>query len=171
MLFGSCLAVAEPYEDALVRLDVPAGFQGPVSASQSANADVVAFRWPYAAGDASTLLQITKFGFGAALAALPSDERSDAAEFYLLQFLEGVARRRDAFESSEPVRLDLGGLPAAKIFWEGLAQGRRLSGIMYCVIVGTTVISFHTQDLDPVPLELREAIVTAIENVVLKRGE
>lgn len=165
------MAVAEPYEDALVRLDIPAGFQGPVSASQGSNTDVVAFRWPYPAGDASTLLQITKFGFGSTLAELPSEQRGNAAESYLLQFLDGVARRRSSFESSAPVRLDLGGLPAAKVSWEGLAQGRRLSGVMYCVIVGTTVISFHTQDLEPVPLDLREAIVRAIESVVLRHDE
>ncbi len=157
---------AEPYEDSLLRLEIPVGFQGPVGGSQDANTEIVAFRWPYPAGDASTLLQITKYHFGSTLAEMPEVERGKAAESYLQQFLGGIARRRSSFVSSEPVRVDLDGQPGAKVSWEGLAQGRRLTGVMYCVIVGTTVVSFHTQDFDPVPLALRDAIVKSLESVV-----
>lgn len=161
---------AEPYEDPLLRLEIPPGFQGPVSGSQDASTEIVAFRWPYPAGDASTLLQITKYHFGLMLAEMPEEERGRAAQYYLQQFLGGIARRRSAFTSSEPVRVDLDGQPGAKVSWEGLAQGRRLTGVMYCVIVGTTVVSFHTQDFDPVPLALRDAIVRSLESVVWRNS-
>jgi hypothetical protein len=165
-LLARCV-LAEPYEDESLRMDVPVGFQGPVASSQGGT-DVVAFRWPYPSGDASTLLQITKYELPSASVEMPEDDKGKAAEVYLRRFLDGVARRRTSFESSDTVRLDLGGLPGAKISWAGMVRDRWLSGVVYCVVVGKKVISFHTQDFEPAPIDLREAIMKSVETVVLK---
>jgi len=160
-------AAADAYEDRLLRLDLPGGYDGPVSASQDASMSIVAFRWRDSARDTPTLLQITETNLGSALAEIPDEERGKAAEKYLLQLLDGVARRRSSFETSGPLRLELGGLPGAKISWQGTTLDRRLSGVMYCVVVGMTVVSIHTQDFEPAPEALRDAIVRAIESMAL----
>jgi len=160
-------AAADAYEDRLLRLDLPGGYDGPVSASQNASMSVVAFRWTGSAGATPTLLQITETDLGSTAVEIPAEERGKAAEKYLLQLLDGVARRRSSFETSGPSRLELGGLPGAKISWQGTTLDRRLSGVMYCVVVGMTVVSFHTQDFEPAPHALRDAIVRAIESMAL----
>ncbi|MGD2166482.1 MAG: hypothetical protein PVF63_00145 [Gammaproteobacteria bacterium] len=170
ILLVSANALGEPYEDEILRLDVPAGFDGPVAAAGGEDVEVVAFRWPRDTGNFPTLLQITKYENDAVLADMRDEERGAAAERYLLRFLEGVARRRSNFISSDPIRIRLAGLPAAKIFWGGSAQGRGLSGVTYCLVAGTTIISFQTQDFEPIPSELRNAIMHSIEALVLKDG-
>ena len=50
LMLLACRALAEPYDDALLRLEIPAGFEGPVTASQDAGVEVIAFRRPYASG-------------------------------------------------------------------------------------------------------------------------
>ena len=66
--------------------------------------------------------------------------------------------------------LELGGLPAAKVSWEGKVRERGVSGVMYCVIAGAKVISFHTHDFNPVPDAIRQAIIRSIESVAIKHG-
>ena len=65
---------------------------------------------------------------------------------YLLDFLKGVERRRTEFKQSGIVHIPLGGISASKISWHGRLKGLEMSGVMYCVIIGSKIISFHTQD-------------------------
>ena len=41
---------------------------------------------------------------------------------------------------------------------------------MYCVVIGTVVVSFHTQDLEGAPPENRAAAVQAFESVAVRDG-
>lgn len=88
-----------------------------------------------------------------------------AAEKYLLDFLGGVKRLRQSF-TAEPVQhITLGGIPAAKIYWSGVAQGRDLHGVMYAVIVGAKVVSFHAQDSLDTPKVHIDKAIQAFESV------
>jgi len=46
---------------------------------------------------------------------------------------------------SKPERIQLGGLPASRVMWAGNFNGTPVSGVMYCVVIGTTVVTLHTQ--------------------------
>jgi hypothetical protein len=150
-----------------VAIEVPAGFEGPISRSEDAAA-VVAFIKPHPDSRMSTLLQITIYDFGDKLRGLPAPERGTAAERYLLQFLSGVERRRSNFTPSEPNPVVLGGIPAAKVTWRGLANGIEAVGVMYCVVSGTKVISFHTQDIGSAPTPAMQQAMHAIEQVKMR---
>jgi hypothetical protein len=163
-------ASAQQYRDELLVLEVPEGFEGPVEESPGPQAKTVAYTKPYARADGGTLFQITEFDMGEALRGMPEGERGATADFYLAQLLGGVERRRTNFTATAPQRLELGGLPAARATWTGVAAGQRASGVMYCVVVGTVVVSFHTQDIESAPPENRAAAIRAFESVVVRDG-
>ena len=149
LLFCST-ADAATYENEVLRIEIPAGFAGPVRYSGSAPVTSVAFAKPHH-GERGTLLQISTHGVLA--------EVGLAAEKYLLAHLDAIQRRRDSFEASKPVRVELGGLPAAKSTWQGSAQGLRMFGTMYCVVVESRVVILHTQDFeDGLPDNTADAI-------------
>lgn len=161
-------AVAEEYKDQLITLDVPEGFEGPIRDSSAApQAVVVAYSKPYQNGDGGTLFQITEYDMGEGLRDMPESARGETAEFYLLEFLGGVERRRTNFVATKPERIELAGIPGARVSWTGEAAGQQMSGVMYCVVIGTVVVSFHTQDLGGAPRENRVAAMMAFEGVRL----
>jgi hypothetical protein len=161
-------AEAAVYQDELLTLEVPPGFEGPVREAPGPGASAVAYVKRYSASDRGTLLQITKYDFGTALQGMPEDRRGETADFYLKQFLDGIARRRTSFMSAEPTRVSLGRIAASRAEWTGIAQGQPMSGVMYCVVVGTVVVSFHTQDFRDAPAENRALVVRSFEAVTFK---
>lgn len=164
-----CLdASSSTYEDAGIRVSIPQGFEGPVSRNEQ-NATVAAFVKKYPDGVRGTLLQITTYDFGQALVGMPEDARQEGTDRYLAQFLGGVERIRQSFKivSQGPVLLD--GIKASRAVWEGDAKGRPMSGVMYCVIVGTRVVVFHTQDFLDAPPGNRKAALESIESVTLPK--
>lgn len=150
-------------------IQVPEGFEGPISQSQG-SATLVVFTRPNPDTAAKTLLQISIYDFGEKLRGLPDTARGVASERYLLQFLAGVERRRTDFKRSDPVHITLSGIPAAKVTWSGRADGTQAVGTMYCVIVGTQVVSFHTQDAGTEPTPAMKEAVDAIEAVKVSVG-
>jgi hypothetical protein len=164
------VVLAERYEDRVVSLEVPEGFEGPIRGAAGPQATVVAYTKPYRSGKGGTLFQITEYDLGEALRDLPEDRRGEAADDYLAYFLGGVERRRTSFSAADPERIVLGGAPAARVTWTGEVAGQRTSGVMYCVVVGTVVVSFHTQDLEGSPAENRAAEMRAFESVTLRHG-
>jgi hypothetical protein len=158
---------AAPYEDELLRLEVPTGFQGPIRASPGAGAVVIVYSKLHT-GDRGTLLQITTYDFGANWPKLNRAELGAAAEKNLLKFLGGIQRRRTSFEASLPTRVELGGLPAARVTWKGVARGFRMFGTMYCVIVGSRVVTFHTQDFEGAPPQNTSDVIRSFETVQFK---
>jgi hypothetical protein len=163
-LVGSAISHATIYEDELLSLQIPAGFQGPVRATPVQNTTIIAYTKPKENG-VGTLLEISVYDFGSQLAGLPKEKLGDGADRYIGQFLQGVERRRTAFSASAPVRVSLDGIPAARVSWHGMGEGHSMVGTMYCVIVGTRVISFHTQTEQQPSMADFGAAMTSIEAV------
>jgi hypothetical protein len=151
----------------LVQLAVPSNFEGPQRASES-GAQVEAYVHRIPGTERSTLLQISTYDFGAKLKDVPKEELGNGAEHYLLQFLGGIERRRTEYHGSSPTRVLLGGIPAARAEWTGKAKNQLMSGVMYCVIVGTTVVAFHTQGFSDSAPSDRTAAIRAIESVTFR---
>ena len=148
-----------------IHLQVPGGFQGPIRATPNPQATVTAYVKPYPERAGGTRLQIAAYEVGAQLVELPEEQRGPAADSYLAEFLDGIASRQTSFERAATTHLQLDGRPASMARWHGAADGKRVSGVMYTVVVGTRVILLHTQDVDPAPPENREAAIRAIESV------
>jgi len=165
ILAGALVTNAAASPGDLVQIVVPAGFEGPTSADPGPGAHIDGYVRHIPGQERGTLLQITTYDFGSKLKDMPKEELADAAEHYLLQFLGGVERKRTGFHASKPTRVSLGKIPAARVEWTGTAQGEAMSGVMYCVIVGTTVVEFHTQGFRDSPPSDRVDALRAIESV------
>lgn len=161
---------ADQYNDQVILLDVPEGFEGPIQQSPGPQAKVVGYSKPYPNKDGGTLFQITEYEMGEALRGMSEDKRGETADYYLRQFLGGVERRRTNFAAAKAERIVLGGIPGARVKWTGDVGGQRTSGVMYCVVIRTVVVSFHTQDIDGAPPENRAAATKAFESVAVPHG-
>ena len=170
LVFTGATALAEAFSNEVLTPDVPAGFEGPVTESPGPGLDIVAYTKPHAGTDGGTLFQITTYDFGSDLEGMPEEERGNVSEFYLGQFLDGVERKRTTFQASTPERIQLGGLPASRVMWTGKVNGLPVSGVMYCVVIGTIVVNLHTQDVDGAPRENRVAAMNAFEALRVKDG-
>lgn len=164
-------AAAQGYEFVLgpVALSVPAGFEGPESQKRG-GLTLAGFRKPNPGTDTAALLQISLYEFGVRLADLPARERGNAAEKYLRELIRGIERRRSAFVLSPPTRLKLAGIPAARAAWRGSLNGQDGNGVMYCLVVGTQVVSLHTQDAGSAPTQAMEDAMKAIEGLRVNAG-
>lgn len=168
LLFGSWNSGAVASD--LVIIPVPPGFEGPQTSSPGPGAHMEAYVRRIPGKERGTLLQITTYDFGSRLAGIPKEELGNAAENYLMQMLGGVERRRGSFAASRPTRVSLGGLPAARVEWTGTAGGFDMSGVMFCVIVGTVVVTLHTQGFSDSPPADRTDALSAIEQVSFADG-
>lgn len=164
------LASAETFSNQVLTLSVPDGFEGPTTGSPGPGAKVTAYTKPYLGMSGGTLFQISTYDFKSALEGMPDEERGNASEYYLGQFLGGVERKRTAFSATRPERISLGGLPASRVTWTGRFNDLPTSGVMYCLIIGTTVVSLHTQDMDGAPTSNRSAAVAAFEGLIVRDG-
>lgn len=170
LLFLALQASATGFDTDYFSIVAPVDFQGPVTQPMGDKGSVIAFVKPHPATQTNTLLQITVYDAGAN-AQLPKKEQlGPLSEKYLGQFMEGVKARRTNFTATAPTRVTLGGLPASRTTWSGSAQGQQLHGIMYCVIVGTRIISLHTQDFDTSPAGDISAAEAAIKAIRFKNG-
>ena len=158
-------AMADTYSDGVVTIDIPQDFIGPSSQSPAPGTLTVAYSKPYDDRDGGTLLQITRADLGDGLLEIPPDKLGDIATVYLSQFLGGVERRRTDFKVSAPETVTLDGLPAARATWSGARDGVETTGVMYCVVVGTVVVSLHTQDIVGAPQENRSDAMRAFEGI------
>ena len=147
-----------------VKMLVPKGFNGAVSTTYQGG-EVEAYVKKIEGSERGTLLQITAYDFGSKLEGLPTNKRSEAASYYLSQFLSGIEKKRTSFHAYPIIETTLDNLPATRVEWKGVSSGFNMNGVMYCVVVGTKVILFHMQGFDDSPLEDRTAALTAIETV------
>lgn len=157
-------ATAADFTFTPVTIDVPAGFEGPISANKD-GAATTAFRKPHPADERAALLQLTSYDLGDQARGLSDKDLDAAAEQYLRQFLGGIERRRSGFSSGVVEHIHLGGLPAAKVQWHGQAEGLDMTGVMYCLVAGTHVVSLHTQDFGAAPTAAMKAAVKAIQGL------
>lgn len=170
LLFLTLHVCAAEFDTDDFSMAVPENFQGPITQPMGNNGNVIAFIKPHPATKTNTLLQITIYNAGAGTQPPKKDQLGALAERYLGQFMEGVKGRRTNFSSTAPTSVTLGGLPASRTTWTGSAQGVQLHGIMYCVVVGTLIISLHTQDFDTSPVGDISEAEAAIKAIRFKNG-
>jgi hypothetical protein len=168
VLLGFFLALptrmALPADVGPLSIAVPAGFDGPTTAEKEGG---VMMAWvKRQPGEGSgTLLQISVVDLGSALAGITVAQRAEGAKHYLSQFIGGVARRRDNFKLGEVEPLSLAGMPAARVQWTGGVGEIQAIGVMYCVLVGSSIISLHTQDAGSQITPPMKLAMAAIEGV------
>jgi len=148
-------------------ISVPPGFDGP-STGEKEGGVTSAWVKHRPGSEGGTLLQVTSIDMGAALNGITRAQRAEGAKHYLMEFVGGVARRRENFKQTEVEALSLAGVPAARLRWTGTVEGSPAIGVMYCVLVGTTIISLHTQDLGSEVTPAMKAAMAAIESVVVR---
>jgi len=151
-----------------VTLTVPSGFEGP-QRQEGVGAVSVGFT-KNSLGPMKTLLQITIYDARLKLKNESKVNRDAVASKCLLEFVGGVERRRTDFKKTEPEMLKISGIPAAKLRWTGKVQGMETVGVMYCLVSGTNVISFHTQDVGSVPTPAMIEATKAFESASVSTG-
>lgn len=166
---------ALPSETAgLVRIEIPENFQLKSSGSQDAM-----HQDSYVTGvhgsEHSTLLQISIFDYGDELKDVPKEKLGEKAAEYVLEFLGSIEKSHAHFHASPPTHLALGGRPGARVEWTGsptgdewkgtVAETQSMSGVLYCVIVGTKIVWFRTQWFSSSPAADRSNALRAIEAV------
>jgi hypothetical protein len=145
-------------------ITVPVGFDGPTTAEKEGGV-MVAWVKHRPGEDGGAVLQISVVDLGSALAGITVAQRAEGAKHYLSQFIDGVARRRDNFKLGEVEPLSLAGMPAARVQWAGGVGEIQAIGVMYCVLVGSSVISLHTQDMGSQITPAMKLAMAAIEDV------
>jgi hypothetical protein len=149
-----------------VSISVPQGFVGPLG-GQKDGAVTAAWVKHHPDSDGGTLLQVTTYDEGSALRGITPGQRAEGAKKYLMDFVTGVARRRENFKLGAVEALALAGLPAARVRWTGTIGTVSSIGVMYCVLVDSTVVSFHTQDTG---LEITDAMMSAMAAIESTRS-
>lgn len=156
------------YDDGLVRLAVPARFEGPQLERNAPGWKIVGFVRDIPGTQRGTVLQVTTVDLDEAGLSLPDSGEVHPTEALLAEYLASVERRRDNYREGSRGRMELSGLPAARAEWRGIGGGRGMHGVLYCVIVGSRVVLLHAQTFDDAPAEDLAAAVQAIESVVLQ---
>ncbi len=145
-------------------ISVPAGFEGPTR--EDANGGVTLAwieRQPVPGG--GTLLQVSAIDVGTSLDGITQAQRVEGANHYLLEFVRGVGHSLETFEFGEFEQVSLAGLPAARVHWSAAASGQAAIGIIYCVLVGHSVVSLETRDTGTQITPAMYSAMSAIEGV------
>ena len=145
-----------------IALDVPARFEGPVSAQPDASAQTHAFTVRATSSlTPSSVLQITVYGAAAdAIAERPAA----VSQRYLSQKLEGIERRRTEYGASAPQEIRVAGLPGSVVSWHGKANGIGTNGKMYCIVTEAGLLFFHVMGGGSVPNTDMAAAIKAVES-------
>lgn len=149
-------------------IDIPGGFEGPITQNIGQGARSAAFTFPHANGGGA-LLQITAWDPGQTIPPMSAEELKKGSKQYLLQFLGGVERKRNNFKRREVQFVQISGHPAAKVAWSGEVQGKEVHGVMYCLIFNSKIYSLHTQDLASFGKKYTAMAVDAFESIQLER--
>lgn len=165
LLAVSALAAATEFTIDPVSIHVPAGFDGPIEQHQGTGT-VVTFARSSPDSVARTALQITIFDLGHPL----QGDLATASRKYLMEFLEGVARRRSNFMGAEPTIITLDGFPAAKTQWTGKLEDIDTHGVIYCFVVGSRVIGLHVVEPGNEASAAMKEAIGAIESLRVSRG-
>jgi hypothetical protein len=151
-LLWLCLALALPSCPAFcadagpLAISVPPGFDGPIKSEENGGV-TIAWVKRRPGSDGGTLLQVSAIDVGSSLDAIAPAQRIQAASHYLMEFLKGMGQRLGHFEFGEFTQVTLAALPAARVRFTGTVGGHATIGIMYCVLVGHSVVSLQTQDI------------------------
>jgi hypothetical protein len=158
------MRMALPADVGPLSLTVPVGFDGPTTGE---NEGTVMTAWVkhHPGDDGGTVLQISVVEVGAALNGITVAQRAEGAKHYLSEFIVGVARRRDNFKLGEVEPVSLAGMPAARVQWTGGVGEIQAIGVMYCVLLGSSVISLHAEDVGSEITPSMKLAMVAIEGV------
>jgi hypothetical protein len=156
--------MALPADVGPLSIAVPAGFEGPTTGAKEGN---VTMAWVKRrpGEDGGTLLQISVVDMGSALNGITVAQRAEGAKHYLSEFISSVARRRDNFKLGEVEPVSLAGMPAARVQWTGGVGEIQAIGVMYCVLVGSSIVSLHTQEVGSEITPAMRSAMAAIEGV------
>jgi hypothetical protein len=143
-------------------ISVPPGFEGPTR--EDANGGVtIAWVERQPAPDGGTLLQVSAIDVGSSLDGITQAQRVEGARHYLLEFVRAVGQSLQNFRFSEFEHVSLAGLPAERVRWTATtSSGHAAIGVIYCVLVGHTVVSLQTRDSGT---EITPAMYTAMSAI------
>jgi hypothetical protein len=145
-------------------ISVPPGFEGPTREDANGGVTVAWIeRQPVPGG--GTLLQVSAIDVGTSLDGITQAQRVEAANHYLMEFVRGVGHSLENFEFGEFEQVSLAGLPAARVHWSANASGQAAIGIIYCVLVGHSVVSLETRDTGKQITPAMYSAISAIEGV------
>jgi hypothetical protein len=145
-------------------ISVPEGFEGPIRSEEDGGV-TIAWVKRQPGKDGGTLLQVSAVDVGTSLDGLSPAQQAEGARHYLLEFVNGIGQRRENFELRDIERVSLAGLPAARVRWTGTVGDTAAIGVMYCVLVGHSVVSLHTQDTGSTITAAMYSAISAIEHV------
>jgi hypothetical protein len=145
-------------------ISVPKGFEGPTREDANGGTTLAWIeRQPVPGG--GTLLQVSAIDLGASLDGITQAQRVEGANHYLLDFVRGVGHSLENFKFGEFEQLSLAGLPAARVHWSATTMGHAAVGVIYCVLVGHSVVSLQTRDTGTEITPAMYAAMGAIEGV------
>jgi hypothetical protein len=145
-------------------LSVPDGFDAPVSSERDGGVTTAWTKRRPGTVD-TTLLQVSVLDGGAAFDEAGADDRFEGARHYLLEFMRAVGHTEDHFQLAEIERVSLAGSPAARARWTGIVADKPVVGVMYCVLVGHSIVSLRTEDAGPAITPAMYGAIAAIEAV------
>jgi hypothetical protein len=145
-------------------ITVPQGFDGPTRSDGNGGV-TIAWVKRRPTSDGGTLLQVSAIDVGTSLDGITPSQRVEASAHYLLEFAKGIAQRLGDFELGNIDQVSLARLPAARARWTGTLGGRGSTGVMYCVLVGRSVVSLQTQDAGSEITPAMYSAIGAIEGV------
>jgi hypothetical protein len=145
-------------------ISVPPGFEGPTRDDENGGVTVAWIeRQPVPGG--GTLLQVSAIDVGSSLEGITRAQRAEGASRYLLEFVRGVGHSLENFEFGEFEQVSLAGLPAARVHWTATNSGLAAIGVIYCVLVGHSVVSLQTRDTGTEITPAMYSAMSAIEGV------
>jgi hypothetical protein len=145
-------------------ISVPPGFEGPTRDDENGGVTVAWIeRQPMPGG--GTLLQVSAIDVGPSLDGITQAQRVEGASHYLLEFVRGVGHSLENFQFGEFEQVSLAGLPAARVHWTATTSGQAAVGVIYCVLVGHSVVSLQTRDTGTEITPAMYSAMSAIEGV------
>jgi len=151
-----------------ISITVPPGFDGPIGGGKG-SARTAAWIRRHADAQGGTLLQVTTYDDGPDLRSSGWQARAQSAKKYLLEFVAGVAQQRENFQLGEVESLSLAGEPAVRVKWTGTVGSATAIGVMYCVLLDTAIVSFHTQDTGSEITDAMKSAMAAIESIKVRQ--
>jgi hypothetical protein len=151
-----------------ISITVPQGFDGPIGGGKG-SAKTAAWIRRHDNAQGGTLLQVTTYDEGPDLRSIGWQARTQSAKKYLLEFAAGVAQQRENFQLGEVESLSLAGEPAVRVKWTGTVGSATAIGVMYCVLLDTAIVSFHTQDTGSEITDAMKSAMAAIESMKVRQ--
>jgi hypothetical protein len=146
-------------------ISVPPTFEAPTRENANGGVTVVWIERQPVTG-AGTLLQVSAIDGGPSLDGISKEQRLDGATHYLLEFLRGVGEPLLKFQFGDPEYVPLAGQPGARVRWTATTTaGQAAIGVMYCVLVGHTIVNLQTRDTGTEFTPSMYAAISAIEEI------